>query len=75
MTDDDQWTSGTIENVRQEMYYDTFLDKLDSIAKDLPVTRNASAFRRYKVLDIDYKGYQDAMMQAYSSMYGNYFGG
>ena len=74
MTDDDQWTSGTIENVRQEMYYDTFLDKLDSIAKDLPVTRNASAFRRYKVLDIDYKGYQDAMMQAYSSMYGNYFG-
>ena len=74
MTDDDQWTSGAIENVRQEMYYDTFLDKLDSIAKDLPVTRNASAFRRYKVLDIDYKGYQDAMMQAYSSMYGNYFG-
>ena len=75
MTDDDQWNSSAIENVRREMYYDTFLDKLDSIAKDLPVTRNASAFRRYKVLDIDYKGYQDAMMQAYSSMYGSYFGG
>ncbi len=75
MTDDDLWTSSAIENVRQEMYYDKFLEKLDKIAKDLPVTRNESAFRRYKVLDIDYVTYQNALMSAYSSMYGNYFGG
>ena len=75
MTDDDLWTSSAIESVRQEMYYDKFLEKLDKIAKDLPVTRNESAFRRYKVLDIDYVTYQNALMNAYSSMYGNYYGG
>ena len=74
MTEDDRWTESTQESVRQELYYDKFLDKLNGIAKDLPITRNSSAFRRYKVLDIDYIGYQNAMMNAYSSMYGNYTG-
>ena len=75
MTDDDQWSSSTIESVRQDLYYDAYLEKLEKIAKDLPVTRNESAFRRYKVLDIDYVGYQSALMSAYSSMYSNYYGG
>ena len=75
MTEDDYWSSSTVESVRQELYYDAYLEKLEKIAKDLPITRNESAFRRYKVLDIDYVTYQNALMSAYSSMYGNYFGG
>lgn len=70
MTSNDLWSESAIEGVREDLYYDTFLEKLNGIAKDLPVTRNERAFNRYKVLNIDYIGYQNALMQAYSSMYG-----
>lgn len=75
MTGDDKWTENERESMREELYYDKYLEKLDKIAKDLPVTRNESAFRRYKVLDIDYVGYQNSLANAYSSMYSNYYGG
>ena len=74
MTADDLWSESAIENVRQDLYYDTFLEKLNSKAKELPITRNEKAFRRYKVLDIDYIGYQNSLMQAYSNMYGGLTG-
>ncbi|HAG13403.1 MAG TPA: hypothetical protein DCG49_06020 [Ruminococcus sp.] len=70
MTDDDLWVSGTIENTRHDKYYQEYLDMLDDLAKNMPVKRNNAAFRRYKVLDVDIVGYQQALMQAYSSMYG-----
>ena len=70
MTEDDLWTETTIENTRREKYYQEFLDMLDDMAKKMPVTRNNAAFRRYKVLDVDIVGYQQALMAAYSSMYG-----
>ena len=70
MTDDDLWTDGQIESVRQKMFYDEFLDMIDDGAADLPTTRNNRAFKRYKVLDLDYLGYQQALMQSYYSMYG-----
>lgn len=70
MTSGDLWTSSAIENVRQELYYDEYLDMLNSLAAALPCTRNERAFKRYKVLGIDYIGYQNALMQSYYSMYG-----
>ena len=70
MTDDDLWGSSNIENVRHEVYYDEFLDMLQEKADALPVERNEKAFRRYKVLDVDIVGYQDALYQSYASMYG-----
>ena len=50
------------------------IEMLNSKAKELPTTRNEKAFRRYKVLDIDYIGYQNSLMQAYSNMYGGLTG-
>lgn len=72
MTDDDLWTDYTIENVRQEVYYQDYLDMINTTAKTLPVKRNERAFKRYKVLDVDIVGYQTALMQSYYSMYGGY---
>ncbi|MBP0987134.1 MAG: hypothetical protein J6S92_02530, partial [Oscillospiraceae bacterium] len=72
MIDDDLWNESRIESVRHELYDDTFLKKLENIANDLPSTRNNRAFKRYKVLDIDYLGYQQALMQSYYGMYGGY---
>lgn len=74
MTSGDLWNSGAIESVRNEMFYDKFLDKLKELSGNMQIKRNERAFKRYKVLDIDYIGYQNALMQAYSSMYGG-FGG
>ena len=74
MTDTDLWNENAIENVREDLYYDAFLDKLDEMAKALPVKRNESAFRRYKVLDVDVIGYQNALYSAYMSQYGGYGG-
>ena len=74
MTSGDLWNSSAIESVRQDMFYDKFLDKLKELSGNMQIKRNERAFKRYKVLDIDYMGYQNALMQAYSSMYGG-FGG
>ena len=70
MTEDDLWTESQIENVRHKVYDEEFLDMIDKLAEDLPCTRNNRAFKRYKVLDLDYLGYQQALMQSYYSMYG-----
>ena len=70
MTDSDLWTSSTIENVRQEIYYEEYLDMLNGLADNLQSKRNERAFRRYDVLDIDIVGYQNALMQSYYSQYG-----
>lgn len=70
MTSGDLWTSSAVESVRQEKYYDEYLDMLNTMAEGLPCTRNERAFKRYKVLGIDYVGYQNALMQSYYSMYG-----
>ncbi|MBR4201104.1 MAG: hypothetical protein IKQ91_07490 [Oscillospiraceae bacterium] len=70
MTGNDLWNANAIENVRQEMYYEEFLDMLNQKGKDMETTRNSRAFKRYKVLDIDIMGYKNALMQSYYSMYG-----
>ncbi len=74
MTEDDLWNESRIENVRQQMYHDEFLDMIEKAADSLPTTRNNRAFKRYKVLDLDYLGYQQALMQSYYSMYGGGMG-
>ena len=69
MTDKDLWTESTVENVRRELYYDAFEDKISEMGKQLDVERNKRAFRRYKVLDIDFMTYQQLMYQSmYSGM-------
>ncbi len=70
MTDDDLWTESRIESVRQELYYDEFLDMLNGMGKELSVERNKSAFRRYHVLDVDLVGYQTLLYQSYYSSMG-----
>jgi chemotaxis protein histidine kinase CheA len=70
MVASDLWGSYQIESVRQKMYQEEFIDMLGDMADALSVTRNNAAFRRYKVLDIDYVGYQNALMQSYYSRYG-----
>lgn len=70
MTDDDLWNENQIENVRYNIYHQEFLDMLSNLSKDLSCERNNRAFKRYKVLNIDYMGYQNALMQSYYSMYG-----
>lgn len=72
MTDDDLWTESAVENVRQDVYYQDYLDMINETANTLSVKRNERAFKRYKVLNIDYVGYQQALMQSYYSMYGGY---
>ena len=70
MTEDDLWNESRIESVRQQKYNQEFLDMIEKAAESLPATRNERAFKRYKVLDLDYLGYQQALMQSYYSMYG-----
>lgn len=70
MTEDDLWNESQIENVRHKMYDEEFLEMIENLAADLPCTRNNRAFKRYKVLDLDYLGYQSALMQSYYAMYG-----
>lgn len=70
MTDDDLWTESRVESVRQELYYDEFLDMLNGMGKELSVERNKSAFRRYHVLDVDLVGYQTLLYQSYYSSMG-----
>ena len=70
MVDSDLWGSSRIENVRTTLYYDIFLEDLENIADGYQSVRNEAAFRRYKVLDLDYVEYQNAVMQSYYSMYG-----
>lgn len=72
MTDDDQWTSSRVESVRQELYYDEFLEMLNGMGKELKVERNNAAFRRYHVLDIDLVSYQTLLYQSYYSSLGYY---
>ncbi|MCQ2417072.1 MAG: hypothetical protein MJ071_04585 [Oscillospiraceae bacterium] len=72
MTSDDLWNESTQDSTLSSMYYQEFLDMINDMAKNLPSTRNQAAFRRYKVLDIDYIGYQQALMNSYTSMYGGY---
>ncbi|HBI85141.1 MAG TPA: hypothetical protein DDX71_02470 [Ruminococcus sp.] len=74
MTEDDLWNTNAIETEREDMYNDEFLDMLDEMAKNLTVKRNERAFRRYKVLDVDTIGYQNALYSAYMSQYGSYGG-
>ena len=71
MTSDDLWTSSQIESTRQSLYYQDFQDLMEEWANNLTVTRNNKAFRRYKVLDLDIKGYQSALMQSYYAMYSS----
>ena len=70
MVDSDLWGESRIENVRTTLYYDIFLEDLENIADGYQSVRNEAAFRRYKVLDLDYVEYQNAVMQSYYSMYG-----
>ena len=67
MTEKDLWTESAVENVRRELYYDAFEDKLKDMGDKLDVERNKRAFKRYKVLDIDLLEYQQML---YQSMYG-----
>lgn len=69
MTSDDIWNTNTIENVRSNLYYKDFQKLMEEWGSSLKVERNNKAFRRYKVLDLDIKGYQNALMQSYYSMY------
>lgn len=69
MTDKDIWTETQIENVRRELYYEEFNDKIKDMGDKLDVERNKKAFRRYKVLDIDLMQYQQLLYQSmYSGM-------
>ena len=69
MTEKDLWPETTVENIRRELYYDAFEDKLKDMGDKLEVERNKRAFKRYKVLDIDYPSYQQALYQSmYSGM-------
>ena len=69
INEDDIWTESTRESVRTEMYTDEFQDMMREKADALSVKRNEKAFKRYKVLDIDIIGYQNALMSYYYSMY------
>ena len=71
MVANDLWSSSQIENVRQELYYDEFLDMLADKGDALPLEKNDRAIKRYKVLDIDIMKYQTDLMNSYYSMYGN----
>ena len=70
MTAEDLWTANQVESTRQDLYYEEFQDMIEKWGDALTVNRNEKAFRRYKVLDIDVMGYQNAMMQSYYSAYG-----
>ncbi len=70
MTEDDLWNDNNVEAVRKEIYYDTFLDKIDEWAKAYTSERNEKAFKRYKVLDVDVVEYQAAVMSSYYSQMG-----
>ncbi len=74
ITEDDIWNSSTRESVRTEMYSDAFKDLMREKADALTVKRNEKAFKRYKVLDLDIMGYQEALMSYYYSMYGGGMG-
>ena len=56
------------------MYSDAFKDLMREKADALTVKRNEKAFKRYKVLDLDIMGYQEALMSYYYSMYGGGMG-
>lgn len=75
MTEYDLWGEGMIENMRQEIYMDEFNDMLEEMGAKLPVDRNEKAIKRYKVLDMDVAGYQQAMMQSYYGSYAAQQGG
>ena len=74
MTSDDLWNANQIESTRQSLYYEDFQSLMEEWANNLEVTRNNKAFRRYKVLDLDIKGYQNALMQSYYAMYSSGYG-
>lgn len=74
INEDDIWTDSVKESVRTEMYNDEFQDMMREKADALPAKRNEKAFKRYKVLDLDIIGYQNALMSYYYSMYGGYGG-
>ena len=69
MTEEDLWTSNQIESTRNDLYYKDFQNLMEEWGGALDVKRNEKAFRRYKVLDIDVMGYQNALMMSYYSMY------
>ena len=69
MTADDIWNPNTIENVRSNLYYKDFQKMMEEWGGELKVERNNKAIRRYKVLDLDIKAYQNALMMSYYSMY------
>ena len=69
MTEKDLWTENQVESVREDLYYDEFEEKVKAMGDKLDVERNKKAFKRYKVLDIDLLGYQQALYQSmYSGM-------
>ncbi|MBR5405742.1 MAG: hypothetical protein IK107_05560 [Oscillospiraceae bacterium] len=69
MTDKDCWTESQVENVRKELYYDKYEEKIKDMADKLDVERNKRAFKRYKVLSLDLLEYQQLMYQSmYSGM-------
>ncbi|MBR3268489.1 MAG: hypothetical protein IKI58_07165 [Oscillospiraceae bacterium] len=70
MTTDDQWTDSAKESARNDMYYKEFSDMMREKADKLTVKRNEKAFKRYKVLDVDVVGYQNAFMSYYYSSMG-----
>ncbi len=74
MTEDDLWSYSQKDNVRYELYHEPFMDSMEEKGKALPVDRNNKAFRRYSVLDVDVKEYQNALMQSYYDYYSNYGG-
>lgn len=69
MTEEDLWTSNQIESTRNDLYYKDFQNLMEEWGGALDVKKNEKAFRRYKVLDIDVMGYQNALMKSYYSMY------
>ncbi len=48
MTEDDYWSEDYQESILEMRYYDTFVDMLDEKSKQLTVSKNSKAYRRYE---------------------------
>lgn len=53
MTDDDLWSSDSIESLLSERYYKDFQDMMKGIADGLTVKRNNTAYSRYSPFKLD----------------------
>lgn len=70
MISSDLWSDSAKETVREKLYGDVFDEKIVEWTKQYTETRNEKAFKRYKVLNVDVVGYQEALLQSYYGFYG-----